>query len=58
MKIELSENDIQVLRKGLFELPVKIALETLAHFDEEVLKSKNEITPEEIPAGVEMARGK
>lgn len=55
MVLEFNEQDLVVIRKGLEELPIKIALETLIKFDKQVTDYASQlnqnINPDKIESG-------
>lgn len=44
--IELTQEEINVIRQGLMELPIKVALGTLSSLDEKILKSQKPVMAE------------
>lgn len=42
MNIELSEEEIRIIRLGLMELPIKIALNTLSSLDDKIIKAQRQ----------------
>lgn len=41
MLLDLSEEDLKIIRQGLMELPIKVALDTLVRLDDRIVKEKN-----------------
>lgn len=43
--IELTEEEIKVIRQGLMELPIKVALNTLSSLNEKIIQSQRNNMP-------------
>ena len=42
MILDLSEEELKVIRQGLFELPIKVALNTLSSLDEKIVNAQKQ----------------
>lgn len=40
MLLDFSDEELKVIRQGLLELPIKVALDTLSKFDEKIISEK------------------
>lgn len=40
MLLDLSEEDLKIIRQGLMGLPIKVALDTLVRLDDPIVKEK------------------
>ncbi|MCQ2590334.1 MAG: hypothetical protein MJ179_07915 [Treponema sp.] len=42
MILDLSEEELKIIRQGLFELPIKTALNTLSSLDEKIVNAQQQ----------------